>query len=38
MVKAMEDEKQERETMGHNEYSGAQLYTGDRRRDDDSFP
>jgi hypothetical protein len=24
--------------MGHNEYSGAQLYMGGRRRGNDSFP
>jgi hypothetical protein len=30
--------RQERETTEHNEYSGAQLYMGGRRRGDDSFP
>jgi hypothetical protein len=30
--------RQERETMGHNEYSGARLYSGGRRRGDNSFP
>jgi hypothetical protein len=30
--------KQERETMGCNEYGGAQLYTGGRRWGDDLFP
>jgi hypothetical protein len=30
--------RQEREMMGCNEYSGAQLYMGGKRRGDDSFP
>jgi hypothetical protein len=29
--------RQERETMEHNEYSGAQLYMGGRRYGDDLF-
>jgi hypothetical protein len=30
--------RQEREMTGHNEYSDVHLYTGGRRRGDDSFP